>query len=131
MPDLYSDHEEAETKQPLHAKHAAADSQSVFFKSPDTDVLVLAVAHASEIEVPLFLSMGSASIVNNVCPTAVRGTIGDSVGNALIGMHCFTGCDSVSAFQRNGKKFALDLIRSSAAVQSKFTDLASCWNRTQ
>ena len=49
----------------------------MFNKFPDTDVLVLAVAHVSEIEVPLFPSMGSASIVNNVSATAVRGTIGD------------------------------------------------------
>ena len=44
-PNLRSDHEEADTRLLLHAKHAAATHPRIVIQSPDTDVAVLSVAH--------------------------------------------------------------------------------------
>ena len=41
MATLYLDHEEADTRLLLHAKHAASDFTRIEVQSPDTDVLVL------------------------------------------------------------------------------------------
>ena len=46
---LISDHEEADTRLLLHAKHACHDGQRIVVQSPDTDVLVLCVSHYCEI----------------------------------------------------------------------------------
>ena len=42
--NLYCNHEEADTRLLLHAKHASLESQEpILLRSPDTDVLVLTV----------------------------------------------------------------------------------------
>ena len=57
---LYCDHEEADTRMVLHAKYIGGTSNAtpVIIKSPDTDVFVLAVAHAKEIASPLYFHTG-------------------------------------------------------------------------
>ena len=46
---LHCDHEEADTRMLLHAKHASRDARRVVIQSPDTDVLLLCVTHNGEI----------------------------------------------------------------------------------
>ena len=46
---LESNHEEADTRLLLHAKYAARPRSRIIIQSPDTDVLVLCVAHFDEI----------------------------------------------------------------------------------
>ena len=46
---LHCDHEEADTRMLLHAKHASRDAQRVVVQAPDTDVLLLCVTHDDEI----------------------------------------------------------------------------------
>ena len=47
---LHCDHEEADIRMLLHAKHASREAQRVVIQSPDTDVLLLCVTHNDEIE---------------------------------------------------------------------------------
>ena len=54
-------------------------------------------------------------------------TLGRSVCNALIGMHAFTGCDTISAFVGRGKMTALKQIKSDKAYQQAFTELGRSW----
>ncbi len=44
VPELKSDHEEADTRMLLHAKHASMSYESVLVQSPDTDVFALLVS---------------------------------------------------------------------------------------
>ena len=46
---LHSDHEEADTRLLLHAKHAASDYPRIVVQSPDTDVIVLCCSHFSSL----------------------------------------------------------------------------------
>jgi len=48
-PKLRSDHEEADTRLLLHAKHAATTHPRIVIQSPDTDVAVLSVAHFDDL----------------------------------------------------------------------------------
>ena len=41
---LRSDHEEADTRLLLHAKHASEDHERIVIQSPDTDVVLLCVS---------------------------------------------------------------------------------------
>ena len=51
---LRSNHEEADTRLILHAKHAVATHNNVTIKSPDTDALVLSIAMQQRIENEMF-----------------------------------------------------------------------------
>ena len=44
VPDLFSDHEEADTRLLFHAHQAARAFISMTIKNPDTDVMVLSLA---------------------------------------------------------------------------------------
>ncbi|KXJ20012.1 hypothetical protein AC249_AIPGENE15286 [Exaiptasia diaphana] len=48
--ELQSDHEEADTRLLLHAKHAAVSHPRIVIQSPDTDVVLIALSHFSEIQ---------------------------------------------------------------------------------
>ena len=48
-PNLHSDHEEADARLLLHAKHAANTHPRIVIQSPDTDVAVLSIAHFEDL----------------------------------------------------------------------------------
>ena len=50
-------------------------------------------------------------------------SIGNDVSKALIGLHCLTGCDSVSVFYGKGKKKALNLLLKDDELCPAFKDL--------
>ena len=49
VPALKSNLEEGDTRLLLHAKHASRPDSRIVIESPDTDVLVLSVAHFNDI----------------------------------------------------------------------------------
>ena len=58
---LYSSHEEAHTRMLLHAKDASeAGWRNVVIKSPDTDVAVLAIGLAHQIQAHRFFLTGES-----------------------------------------------------------------------
>ena len=50
------------------------------------------------------------------------------MARALLGLHVFTGCDSVSAFVGKGKKKGFDLLRNSDSHQQTFGNLGSTFD---
>ncbi len=61
----------------------------------------------------------------------VAATVGMRVCRALIGMHAFTGCDTVSAFVGRGKTKALKLLISHVDYQDTFLKLDQEWVLSQ
>ena len=55
-------------------------------------------------------------------------TLGKDVCLGLLGLHSFTGCDSVSAFAGKGKLAALKLLKTDKEVQQTFADLGKQWD---
>ena len=47
---------------------------------------------------------------------------------AILGLHVFTGCDSVSAMKGKGKVIALDLLNKSDEYCKVFQQLGMQWN---
>ena len=97
--ELSSGQEEADTHLLLHVKHAATlHVKAVIISSEDTDVRVLCILFAHAITVPIYqrcVSQYKASYVDN---SKIAGVLGQEVSKVLLGLHTFTGCDSVSAF---------------------------------
>ena len=59
--ELGCDHEEANTRLLLNAKHAAKDHGRIIIQSPDTDALVLCVAFQNKINRELWIKTSCAS----------------------------------------------------------------------
>ena len=58
----------------------------------------------------------------------VAASLGIDVCRALIGMHSFTGCDTVSAFAGKGKTSALKLLTTNRYIQRMFCRLGEEWD---
>ena len=98
---LQSNQADADTIIILHAAHAAEEgTRAVVVTADDTDVMVLFQICETKNRV-MYID------INKLCHG-----LEDGVCNYLIGMHAYTGCDTVSAFAGRGKLGALKLLRS-------------------
>ncbi|KAK3741562.1 hypothetical protein QZH41_002944 [Actinostola sp. cb2023] len=129
VPELFSSQEEADTRLLLHAVHAAqAGYETVIVNSEDTDVFILLLAFSSSINSHLLQKCCSNTRIRLVDIKKVARAIGDSTCKALIGLHAFTGCDSVSAFAGKGKAKALKILRGDMNTKETFDQLGETWN---
>ncbi len=99
VPALQCHQEEADGRLLFHATHAAREgNQAVVICSEDTDVFIMSLAFHDKIGASLFQKCGTKARRRVVEITKVAATVGIDVCRALIGMHAYTGCDTVSAF---------------------------------
>ncbi|KAL8619632.1 hypothetical protein ACOMHN_019687 [Nucella lapillus] len=124
VPELQCVQEEADGRLLLHASHAAeAGYEAVMISSNDTDVLVLNIAFCGAIKAPLYQRSGTSTRTQLIDIGKVASSLGPSVCTALLGLHAYTGCDSVSSFAGKGKVAALKMLKSNENVQQAFSDL--------
>ena len=106
VPQLTCQHEEADTRLFLHAKHAADHGHSnILIRSSDTDVEVLALHHTKNIAAHIYLQSGTEKHSKWIDVSLLASQLGEDVCDGLPGIHALTGCDSVSAFVYRGKRF--------------------------
>ena len=104
---LESNQEEADTRLLLHAENASQDYPNIFINSPDTDVFILALPKCLSIDVHLYFLTVVKDKRRIIDIEAVADKAYQSIDlesceksmllDALVGYHCFTGCDSVRA----------------------------------
>ena len=124
VPSLECDHEEADTRLLLHALHASSTCDNIIICSPDTDVAVITLALCDHFATKrLFFLTGSGKHKRMLDLTKMQNSLTRKVGSALIGLHCFTGCDSVSAFYGKGKVKAYTLMISNPIYIDMFIEL--------
>ena len=104
---LQSNHEEADTRILLHAKHAAAEYPSLICIADDTDVFILCLAFCSSFNSKVFIRRGTKTHTRLVDITKLSSILGKEVCSALIGLHAWTGCDTISCLSGQGKVKAL------------------------
>ena len=110
--ELNSNHEEADTKLLLHAKHASENGETtIIIKSPDTDVAILACHFCRNISAQILIMKKEKTRNIYLEISAIADAAGPHLCDALPGLHAFTGCDSTSAFAGKGKKTALKLCK--------------------
>ena len=91
--ELYSDHEEADTRLLLDANHASTSGYThVSVKSPDTDVFVLLVAKENHLTSQIFVT-GNNSKSRIIDITKITRSLDDDKCDSLIGLHAFTGLE--------------------------------------
>ena len=110
---LESNHEEADTRMLLHAKHASSNVGKMLISSPDTDVFIICSSVNLLRDAELFFLTGVKSSRRVIDVDKISDDIyedlnsceisKDIVMKSLIGFHSFTGCDTISAFAGPGK----------------------------
>ena len=128
--ELDCDHEEADTRLLLHAKHASDLHTSVVIKSPDTDVFLLCAANAALCSSNMFFSTGTGNASRLLHVNLIMETFGH-VAEALTGFHAFTGCDSTSSLKGKGKIKPFQLMISSPHHLETFSQLGKTWELTE
>lgn len=118
--DLQSNHQEADTRMLLHAHHASLTHNRIIISSPDTDVFMLLLSKVCDLDTEVYMMTGTAQnrrLINiNAVANDIYGNINKtnctkkSLVKALLGFHCFTGCDTISAFAGRGKLKPLSLL---------------------
>ena len=91
FPPLDSNHEEADTRLLLHAKHAASTYDTVIIRSPDTDVLVLCTAMQQFIVKDVHMMTGSGNKFRCIHINTICEELGDNTCKCLLGFHAFSG----------------------------------------
>ena len=105
MEELESDHEEADTRMLLHAKHSADPGTTIIIQSPDTNVLDLSVTHfASITSKELWFRTGVKDRLHFVPEHDIVQKLDSSVVQALPVFHAITGCDSVSSISGSERR---------------------------
>ena len=126
MEALKCNHEEADTHLLLHAKHASDSYSKVIISSPDTDVAIIAVSLYGLFEHIHFCFLTGKGRTRRVLDVnKIQSSIGESLSKALVGLHCFTECDTVSTFHGKGKIRALSLLIKNACYLSLFENLGN------
>ena len=96
MAELTSNQEEGDTHLPFHPKHAAQEGyKAVAVISEDTDVFIFLLNFLSIINTRLYMKCSSKSRTQLIDIKGAVQRTGQEICEALIGLHSFTGCDSV------------------------------------
>lgn len=107
---LLSDHEEADTRLILHAMDCSRDYDKVVVWSPDTDVAVIGIGHATSMDCNLLFATGTGKHQRLLSLTEIAVNI-RSMADVLPAFHALTGCDTTSSFYGKGKKSAFNSVK--------------------
>ena len=108
---LESNQEEADTRMLLHAKHSSKTINNVIIHTPDTYAFLVSQAASTELRSNLFVRTGTKAKSRLISMNKIKPSLGslydlDDINmavKAILGLHAFTGCDTVSAFCGKGK----------------------------
>ena len=133
--ELESQKEEADTRIFLHAKHASDTYQNIVIHTPDTDVFVLAIFYSKLLQISIFVKTGFKNKIRILSTERILENLKrkynltdvEEAASSIVAFHAFTGCDTVSAFWRKGKKRPLQLMLKNEEFIMHFNQLGSQW----
>ena len=129
VPLLKCSHEEADTRMILHAKFVLGP---VTIHSNDTDVFVILLGHSAAVG-ECYMKVGKGTKVRLVDIKSIAESISNQDNNilqALIGLHAFIGCDSISSFSGKGKIKAINVLKKYPEFVHCFEELGTSWITT-
>ncbi len=131
MDALASGQEEADTRILLHAKHASRDYHSLLCVCDDTDVFIICLGLSKYIEGRIFIRRGTKTRMRLIDVTLLASALESDTCLALMGLHAWTGCDTVSALAGQGKIKALNIIPKHPKFRKAFEMLGKDWDLPQ
>ena len=108
VPELASSQNEAETRLLLHASLAAQEGHRAVIVVTE-DVFVLLLLFCRAMNTTILQKCGSSTRTKLIDIKKTTTVLGEGTRRGLIGVHAFTGCDSVSAFAGKGKAKAIKI----------------------
>ncbi|GFO26910.1 hypothetical protein PoB_005341500 [Plakobranchus ocellatus] len=123
MPDLYSSHEEADSRIILHCMYALQQptTERVIVRLPDSDVFLLLLSFSDAISKPLIFDTGSGNNRRQLNITDLAATMSERLRDAIISLQAFTACDSTSCFAGKGKLKALKMLQGDQDLKDTFS----------
>ena len=120
-------HEEADTRIFIHVKHASARGlKKVLIRTVDTDVVVLAIAYAKQLDLQeLWIAFRVGNHFRYIPVHKVANCLTQQQCEVLPFFHAVTGCDTVSYLSGKGKKTAFQAWKSNPEVTETFQVLSS------
>ena len=104
----------------LDISQTCAASSTIIVRSPDTDVLVLLARYIKDIQITVLFDTGTGNKRRLLNVNQILQTKGEAVCSVLPAVHCFTGCDTTSAFVRRGKVAPVKLVEKSQEYRLMF-----------
>lgn len=102
--------------------------QQKTIRSEDTDVIVMAIGMSLNIiNANVFLHMGPISNCRVIHINKLASELGEDMCQAMIGIHTFTGCDSVSSLKGKGKVKTFNLVKDNKPFQDLFKSIGQSW----
>src|SRR6218665_864726 len=118
-------HEEADTRLLLHCLHAGENgSNTMAIRTVDIDVVVLAIAFFSKLQLKVWIHFGVGKNVRLLAIHELSSVLGPDKSAAFPVFHSMTGCDTTSSFSGRGKKSAWDAWSSYPVVTEAFLNLS-------
>ena len=103
--DLCVDHEEADTRIIIHARHAInSHFGRIIVKCRDTDVLLLLIHHVGSMDVETWMTSGTSKAMKCYPVHEIARKVGAEIIQNLLGFHSLTGCDTTSLLFGLSKK---------------------------
>ena len=110
--EIASNQEESDTRIALYAEYGGKlKYKNIKIRTPDSDVFFVLLHFASKIDTNLLLDIGSGNSRRLLNVTQIARSLGEIKCTALMNLHCFTGCDTTSAFKGQGKVKAIKLLQ--------------------
>ena len=141
VPELASNHEEVDTRMLLHMNNNIdqSDIQKKFIiHTPDTDAFVLCLGSLHEIHGDAYIKTVIKDRSRIIISEKVKEKIGSSLDElgytshefceALIGLHAFTGCDTIRLFTGKGKSKPFQFMKYQQKYVFTFKELGEPWN---
>ena len=126
VPELYTNHEEADTKISYLAHHALENNNgrvtTCIVRSPSGDIdipVILLASQSPNLKIYIDNGIGKQRKMLDLSSCELS----SHQKEALLGMHAFTGNDYVSCFFRKGKKACWKLLKESQEFLATFSQL--------
>lgn len=96
-------------------------------RSPDSDIFWILLHHAHTICCTVLFETGVGNKKRLINVTDLASHYGPNSCSAMLGLHSYSGCDTVSAFKGKGKVQALKLLLKTPLYSSAFQRLGDSW----
>lgn len=112
----------------LNTAYAAKYSSDLVIQSPDTDVFVLALGFCSKIDGHLYFHTVKGRNTHIIDINRLHAHLGEEKCDALVGLHVFSECDTVSAMHGVEKSKAYKKLISQRQYITLFRELGSSFS---
>lgn len=122
------DHEEADTRIPLHLYDAVQQgATNIVVRTVDTDIIVILVGLFFDnfFSTNIWVAFGTGKYFRYYSINSICNALGEEKSRALPFFHSLTGCDTTSQFHGKAKKSAWDAWTSYPAATAAFAQVMS------